>query len=269
MSEHLTFHTINEQRESGNQPTVLIERSRSGEILTATATGQYNDAGKEYFLFTEDGEQKAKPLGSISLADQTQERLAAELAADRSEENEYDRLLYDPSYGEGISPEEAVQRARVDTEYISEQDRERIVEDAARTLDNAARQDPDILRAIQMGYEAAGMTLPATVTKLIEGIHDTGVIRGAVKDYLYRKAQYYRQDLPERPRGHGYKRPNYKGGEQDLSFNVAVEYAVRRISGEWDEAKEDGITDVDESGRGVGQHRVAADIILYSPSMKQ
>jgi hypothetical protein len=83
MSEQLTFHNTSEQREKGSQPTILIERSRSGEILTATATGQYDDTGREFYSFIEDGEQKEKPLGRISLSDQTQDRLAAELAADR------------------------------------------------------------------------------------------------------------------------------------------------------------------------------------------
>ena len=83
MSEQLTFHNTNEQREKGSQPTILIERSRSGEILTATATGRHDDNGREFYSFTEGGESKEKPLGRNSLSDQTQDRLAAELAADR------------------------------------------------------------------------------------------------------------------------------------------------------------------------------------------
>lgn len=90
MSEQLTFHNTNEQRDNGSQPTVLIERSRSGEILTATATGQHDAAGREFYLFTEDGEQKEKPLGRNSLSDQIQDKLAAELAADRASMTEYE-----------------------------------------------------------------------------------------------------------------------------------------------------------------------------------
>lgn len=127
MSEHLTFSNTDQQREKGMRPTVLIERSRSGEILTATATGQFN-AGKELYEFTEDGEQKLKGLGRISLSDQTQDRLAEQLAADRSsvvEQDEYeDTLPRAREIGEaaldavGVEAPVAVQ----EEESVSEQD---------------------------------------------------------------------------------------------------------------------------------------------------
>lgn len=127
MSEHLTFSNTEQQREKGLPPTVLIERSRSGEILTATATGRF-DAGKELYEFTEDGEKKLKGLGRISLSDETQDRLAEQLAADRPlsvEQGEYDDTL--PSAREigeaaldaaGVEAPAAVQ----EQESVSEQD---------------------------------------------------------------------------------------------------------------------------------------------------
>lgn len=76
MSEHLTFHNTDEQLDKGQRPTVLLERPKSGEVVTATATGQYDEkTGLEYYSFVEGGEHKAKPLGLNSLSDQRQEEL--------------------------------------------------------------------------------------------------------------------------------------------------------------------------------------------------
>lgn len=84
MSEHLTFHNTNEQRESGHQPTVLLERSRTGEIVTATATGQLDKDGLEYYTFVENGEEKAKPLGRNTLSDQMQDELVKKLVPEHT-----------------------------------------------------------------------------------------------------------------------------------------------------------------------------------------
>ncbi|MNQ96121.1 hypothetical protein D3C85_1117130 [compost metagenome] len=76
MSEHLTFHDTDEQLDKGQRPTVLLERPKSGEVVTATATGEYDEkTGLEYYEFVEGGEYKMKPLGLMSLSDQRQEEL--------------------------------------------------------------------------------------------------------------------------------------------------------------------------------------------------
>lgn len=76
MGEHLTFHNTDEQLNKGHRPTVLLERPKSGEIVTATATGQYDEkTGLEYYEFVEGGENKMKPLGYNTLSDQTQDKL--------------------------------------------------------------------------------------------------------------------------------------------------------------------------------------------------
>jgi hypothetical protein len=76
MSEHLTFHDTDEQLDKGHRPTVLLERPKSGEVVTATATGEYDEkTGLEYYAFVEGGEHKMKPLGLVSLSDQRQEEL--------------------------------------------------------------------------------------------------------------------------------------------------------------------------------------------------
>ena len=76
MGEHLTFHNTDEQLDKGHRPTVLLERPKSGEIVTATATGQYDEkTGLEYYEFVEGGEHKVKPLGYNTLSDQTQDKL--------------------------------------------------------------------------------------------------------------------------------------------------------------------------------------------------
>lgn len=76
MGEHLTFHNTDEQLDKSQRPTVLMHRPKSGEVLAATATGQYDEkTGLEYYAFTEGGEAKMKPLGLNSLSDQRQEEL--------------------------------------------------------------------------------------------------------------------------------------------------------------------------------------------------
>lgn len=76
MSEHLTFHNTDEQLNKGHRPTVLLERPKSGEVVTATATGEYDEkTGLEYYAFVEGGEHKMKPLGYNTLSDQRQDEL--------------------------------------------------------------------------------------------------------------------------------------------------------------------------------------------------
>lgn len=85
MSEYLTFHNTDEQLDKGHRPTVLIDRPKSGEIVTATATGQYDEkTGLEYYAFIEGGEHKAKPLGLNSLSDQTQDELVKKLVPEHT-----------------------------------------------------------------------------------------------------------------------------------------------------------------------------------------
>ncbi len=85
MSEHLTFHNTDEQLDKGHRPTVLLDRPKSGEVVTATATGQYDEkTGLEYYGFVEGGEHKAKPLSLDSLSDQRQDELVKKLVPEHT-----------------------------------------------------------------------------------------------------------------------------------------------------------------------------------------
>lgn len=71
---------INEQYEAGHEyPTVLIERD--DQIQTAHLTGIKDKRDRSYAMFSENGEEKAKPIAPANLTDEHQEYLATTLSA--------------------------------------------------------------------------------------------------------------------------------------------------------------------------------------------
>lgn len=269
---------------------VLIERSlqsgqdearievwhRTGEVVQHPRTGQLYET-----VVSQDGELE-KPVLQENLGIESQAELAeslartrhdfgktalsaVEIAGPQNDDFNYDRL-FDPDYESGLSDAEAIEAARGDNAPESEELKREKLDYSANRLEDAARFDKDILMVISSAYEAAGVAIPADKASFIEHIRDNDQIRTGVKNYLTQKAEYYRSDLPDRPRGYGNKTPNYAGGKTDTSFNVAVEFATRMLAGEWDWKKEDGSVEHDASGKTiVGQHRDAANIILLSP----
>lgn len=190
---------------------------------------------------------------------------AVEIARPQDDEFNYDQL-FDPNYDSGLSEAEAIEAARVDNTPESEEFKREKLDYSVNRLEDAARFDKDILMVIAAVYEEAGVAMPVDKVGLIEHIRDNEQIRAGVKNYLAQKAEYYRSDLPDRPRGYSNKTPNYPGAKADKSLNVAVEYATRMLAGEWDWKREDGTIEYDVGGSVVvGQHREAARIILQSP----
>lgn len=270
------------------QMTLLVPRS-NGEIQPATLTGKvaYNlvrqrdgsnatikaievqfpniigDDGKVY-------EQK-KMVSEHLLGDDVQENLATQLHDGLynpqpspeavSEHNEYDALFADNYDADSYSIDAAGERSSSPEVHSQE-----MLEYADAVLSRAMRTDADLQHVIVNAFSQVDMPLPNEKEALIKSMGSDERIRGQIRQYLRAKAEYYRSDLPERVQQNTNKRPNYPGSEPQPSLDVATEYAVRMITGEWDQSREDGEVETNAAGDVIrGQHRDAAHTILMSP----
>lgn len=189
--------------------------------------------------------------------------IAEQPAEELVEKNEFDNL-YSNDYDESDYSVEAAANRSLDTESR----RQEMLEYADVALSGAMRNDNDLPNVIESAFAQAGMRLPSEKTDLINAMRSDARVRVALQDYLREKAEYYRSELPEGVRMNRGKRPNYPGGVPQPSLDVASQYAVSMITGEWDQAREDGTSDVDAVGNVVvGQHRAAARMILMAPAM--
>ena len=201
-----------------------------------------------------------------ALAEQLHDGLIStepEVSPKDAELNDYDDLFSD-SYDESNYSNESAANRNLDTESR----RQEMLEYADVALSGAMRNDNDLPNVIESAFAQAGMRLPSEKTDLINVMRSDARVRVALQDYLREKAEYYRSELPEGVRMNRDKRPNYPGGVPQPSLDVASQYAVSMITGEWDQAREDGTSDVDAVGNVVvGQHRAAARMILMAPAM--
>jgi hypothetical protein len=274
------------------QPTTFLVMRSNGEIQSGTLTnriqikhvlqrdGTYLDMTLREVAFPKtigpDGDEviPTKYVPEFALSDEYQENLVRQLESSveasqsesvpAGESNIYDNLL-SAHYDENNHSVEGAANREIDTALRQQE----MLEYADVALSAAMRNDTDLQQVIEAAFTQAGLQLPNDKSDLITTMRTDARVRASVQHYLREKAEYYRSILPRRVRENHSKRPSFPGGVPEPSLDVATNYAVSMITGEWDQSREDGKVERDSGGNAIlGQHRDAARIILTSPRMK-
>jgi hypothetical protein len=279
------------QSNSEKQPSIFLVARSNGEITPGNVTkrsriesvlqrdGTYRDVTLREVEFPKivgpDGKEAVptRMVPEFALSDEYQASLAEQLhdglydpqpiEANAVEKNEYDDLFSD-SYNES---DHSVQGAAIEHE-TSEEKRREMQDYSAVTLEGALRNDTDLSSVLEVALKQAGQGIPKDRHELIEMMGQSEAIKDTLTRYFKVKAEYYHADLPDRVQANTTKKPNFPGGTPQPSIDVAIQYAVAMLSGEWDQSREDGEIEHDAQGNVIrGQHRAAARTILMSPKM--
>jgi hypothetical protein len=241
------------------------ENDLAAQIVMTEHGLSFDEGDIEISVYDADNDQYQDFVATTDSDDPfTRRRVDNEAIAAADEPNEYDDMLrtdIELNEANGYSVENA---AVVTPE--SEKNLELKTDYAVNRLEAAGRADPQLLNVIADALKDLPDGLPSDKHALIEMLRSSEVAPSVVTAYLREKTDAYLSDLPDRMQRNEMKKPNFAGGKTMSSRDVVALYAWRKISGQWDPSREDGVTDENAT---VGQHREAADRILLSPSFRR
>ncbi len=179
-------------------------------------------------------------------------------SSEASGESSFDRL-FDQNYEmSNLSTEAAAIRSSVDREPNKESKK------AAEDIMMDRALNPDVKEII-----ASFAPNAKSAKELVGIVRVNAQLREVLADTMLNRLELYKDILPDRVRNNVQKNPNHKGYSSDSPIyarEYAVLLALSKLDGSFhydNVAEADGVQ-VDSSGKVLlGQHRFAADLVLY------
>lgn len=247
-----------------DEPMVYIRRS-NGEIQRVTLTNEFDDQGRQYITFFEDGEEVFKPIGPRNLTEDAQREFAlAYESALEDTKNEHTTEL--PQFGYDLA-DTAIESAGIEKPALKLR-REDIVS-AEEKLAKLKNTKDEILKDF---INKLGDT-PAAVRAAIDPNSGNEALRNELLFMIKRRIDMLGEQgkLPERVQR------NSPGDQKatDMRFNHAEKMSPREYASRLTLAMMDGSFDEEKSKASRyddlpidsphnGQHRQSAEILLES-----